>query len=95
MFESCIVYILKCGDGSYYIGHTNNLQTRILEHMQGISRKYTAARLPISLVFAKEFETRDEAFWYERQIKGWSRKKKEALIENNFEKLKQLSSRAN
>lgn len=92
--EPCFVYILKCGDNSYYVGHTSNLETRILDHIEGRAGQYTLGRLPVVLVFSKKFETRDEAFQFERQIQGWSRKKKEALIENNLEKLKELSSRA-
>lgn len=92
--DSCFVYILKCNDGSYYVGHTNNVDARLNAHMQGEDCEYTALRLPVILVYAKEFETRDEAFKVERQIKKWSRKKKEALVENKMDQLKQLASRS-
>ena len=74
------VYILHCGDGSYYTGHTDNLERRIAEHEAGEWAVYTAKRLPARLVFSQEFSSRDEALACEGQIKGWSRKKKEKLI---------------
>src|SRR3990167_3285619 len=81
------VYILLCSDGSYYTGHTDNIETRIAEHRLGFYDGYTAARLPIQCVFTQIFESRDAAFNVERKIKGWSRKKKIALINGNFEQL--------
>ncbi|MFH1873712.1 MAG: GIY-YIG nuclease family protein [Pseudomonadota bacterium] len=84
------LYILKCSDGSYYTGHTDDLEKRLAEHGEGYC-EYTVKRLPIELVFSDEFATREEALGRERQIKGWSRKKKEALIEGNWDKLKQLA----
>jgi putative endonuclease len=78
------VYILRCVDGSYYTGHTDNLDKRIQEHHMGaISRCYTFKRRPLQLVFSQEFQTREEALASERQIKGWSRKKKEAMMKGN------------
>ncbi len=85
--NSFFVYILKCSDGSYYTGHTNDLEKRMAEHHAGSCNGYTASRLPLELVFTHEFDLREKAFYLERQIKGWSRRKKEALIENNFELL--------
>jgi putative endonuclease len=88
------VYILQCSDGSYYTGHTDNLEKRINEHSLGlITNCYTYNRRPIKLLFSQEFYTREEALSSERQIKGWSRKKKEALIDNDWEKLKELSKK--
>lgn len=92
-FGSCFVYILKCADDSYYVGHTNNLEARLKDHNEGKKNGYTAARLPVLLVYAQEFETREEAFRVERQIKGWSRRKKEALIESKIDLLKHYASR--
>ncbi len=86
------VYILKCADGSYYTGHTDNLETRLAYHQTGEIPCYTTKRRPVKLVFADEFPTREEAFERERQIKGWSRTKKEALIANDWAKLKKLAS---
>ncbi len=71
------VYILKCNDGSYYTGHTDDIDARLLQHKQGlISGCYFINKRPLELVYFKVFELRDDAFKAERQIKGWSRKKK-------------------
>lgn len=85
------VYILICNDNSYYIGHTDDLEKRIAKHQAGLSKGYTARRLPVKLVFSTQLSSRDDAFSVEHQIKKWSRAKKEALINGNF---KLLSSRA-
>lgn len=88
----CYVYILKCEDDSYYIGHADNIESRMLAHQtKAYDYCYTATRLPVQLLYVKEFTTRDEAFNFERQIKGWSRAKKEALIQGGFEAVKNLS----
>ena len=73
------VYILKCNDGSYYTGHTDNLEKRIAEHNAGSIDGYTASRLPITVIFVEQFASRSEALEAERKIKTWNRKKKEAL----------------
>ena len=86
------VYILECKDKSYYVGHTDNLENRLVEHNSGLGGNYTSKRLPVTIVFLERFQTRDEAFMAERQIKGWSRKKKDALIEKNFDRLVELSN---
>ena len=85
------VYILKCADGSYYTGHTDQIEVRLAAHQSGQIRGYTYERRPIQLVFAEEVGTRDDAFRRERQIKGWSRSKKEAMIANDWEGLVRLS----
>ena len=82
------VYILKCFDGSYYVGQTDNLIKRIVEHNSGEMGGYTAERLPVVMVYHASFTTRDDALKTEAQIKGWSRAKKEALITGNIETLK-------
>ncbi|MBU4177712.1 MAG: GIY-YIG nuclease family protein [Desulfurivibrionaceae bacterium] len=74
------VYILRCADGSYYTGHTDNLDNRIGQHQVGEYQGYTATRLPVELVWSQECPTREEALLAERQIKGWSRRKKEAMM---------------
>lgn len=74
--KNYFVYMLKCSDGSYYIGHTQNLEQRFAEHNNMQGGLYTAARLPVELVFVQEFGTQNDAFAVERQIKGWSRSKK-------------------
>jgi predicted GIY-YIG superfamily endonuclease len=85
------VYILSCSDGSYYTGHTDNLEMRVARHQQGTFSGYTSKRLPVKLVFYVEFPTRDDAFTRERQIKRWSRRKKEALIAGDWDKLAEYS----
>ena len=86
------VDILRCADGSYYTGHTDNLEARLAAHRRGEIGGYTETRRPVELVFAEEFSSRDEAFQRERQIKGWRRAKKEALIKRDWERLRQLES---
>ena len=85
------VYLLRCADGSYYAGHTDDLDKRIGEHVSGICGGYTATRLPVELVWSQECATRIEALSFERQIKGWSRAKKEALIHGNWAEISKLA----
>ena len=84
-------YILRCSDGSYYVGSTRNLEQRVWQHNSGLGAEYTKRRLPVTLVFAEEFERVDEAFAMEKRIQGWSRRKREALIEGRFSDLPALS----
>ena len=80
------VYILKCSDGSYYTGSTNDISKRIWEHQEGVRPfAYTFSRRPVELVWSEEVATYHEAQTHEKQIKGWSRVKKEALICGEFE----------
>ena len=74
------MYILQCADGSYYVGHSDNLEERFQRHQSGTLGGYTKTRRPVRLAYSEEFPTRDQAFAAEQQIKGWTRKKKEALI---------------
>jgi len=85
------IYILRCSDNSYYTGHTDNLDKRIVAHQTGEIEGYTAKRLPVTLVFADEFPTREEALACERQIKGWSRKKKEAMMRGDWAEVSRLA----
>ena len=85
------VYILKCSDGSYYTGSTNDLERRLEEHQAGLGANYTRDRLPVELVYFEEHARIDDAYYREKQIQGWGRKKKEALINNTPEKLHKLS----
>jgi predicted GIY-YIG superfamily endonuclease len=86
------VYILKCADGTYYTGHTDNLEMRIAEHQAGdIPGCYTYQRRPVTLEFSQSCVTREEALAAERQIKGWSRMKKEAMISGNWAEVSRLS----
>jgi len=79
------VYILRCSDDSYYVGSTHDLEYRLEEHLAGTYPGYTSHRLPVELMWSSEFPTEHDAFLTERQIKGWSRAKKEALIRGNLE----------
>ena len=92
---SAYLYILRCGDGSYYVGTArDSLEERIAEHQAGTFDGYTARRRPVDLVFHQEFERREDAVSAERQVKGWRREKKEALIRGDFAALPALSRRA-
>ena len=84
--------MLECADGSYYIGHTDDIEKRVSEHEQGQGSGYTKTRLPVKVVYMQDFMTRDEAISAEQQIKGWSRKKKRALIDHDWEMIKKLSN---
>jgi tRNA/rRNA methyltransferase len=84
-------YILRCADGSFYVGHSDNLTYRIAQHQSGQIAGYTSARLPVELAWSQEFTTRDEALAAEKQIKGWSRVKKEALIAGDWNGVQLLS----
>ena len=87
------VYILKCSDNSYYTGITINIERRIAEHESGFDEGcYTFKRRPVELSFAEEFMYDDMAIKFEKQIKGWTKKKKEALIERNWDKLHELAA---
>ncbi len=85
------VYILECADGSYYVGHSDNLEERLHQHQAGTLGGYTRTRRPVRLAYSLDFATRDDAFAAERQIKGWSRKKKAALIWGDWEELPRLA----
>jgi len=91
--EKHTVYILKCSDNSYYIGYTSrNLEVRIAEHQSGENPKaYTFKRRPLKLIWHEEFSDKGIAHEKESQLKGWSRKKKEALINGNFDLLPELA----
>ena len=88
------VYILECRDGSYHVGSTINLERRLWEHQEGLGATYTRHRRPVRLVWSVSCDRIDEAFAYEKQIQGWSRKKRRALIEGRTEDLGRLSSRS-
>ena len=90
--NSYFVYILKCSDNSYYTGVTNHLERRIVERDQGNDPNcYTFKRRPVELVFQKMFRQVNDAIAFEKQLKGWSRKKKEAVINNEWFRLPELS----
>jgi predicted GIY-YIG superfamily endonuclease len=85
-------YLLRCGDGSYYAGHTDALEARIGAHQRGRGSDYTARRQPVALVWSQDFPSRIEALEAERRIKGWSRAKKEALIAGDWDRVVQLAA---
>jgi putative endonuclease len=89
------VYILRCVDGSYYVGSAQHgLDRRLAEHHAGTFDGWTTARRPLELVYAQEFDQITDALAAERKIKGWSRKKKQALIDGRFDDLPGLSGSA-
>lgn len=85
------VYVLRCADDSYYTGHTEDLETRLAQHVAGEIPGYTATRRPVTLVFSQEVATREEALASERQIKGWSRAKKEAMMSGDWAEVSRLA----
>ncbi len=87
-------YLLRCSDGSYYAGHTDQLEVRVQQHNSGLIAGYTSSRIPVELAWSEQFMTREDAFTAERQIKGWSRAKKEALIRGDWAALQRLASRS-
>ena len=93
MKELC-VYILECADSSYYTGVTNDLERRLWEHNEGVDPKaYTYKRRPVKLVFSDWFPSPEQAIAFEKQVKGWRREKKKALIEGRYQDLEGLSKR--
>jgi putative endonuclease len=90
---SAYLYILRCRDGSYYVGSTQtSLEQRIAQHDAGTFDGYTARRRPVLLVFHEHFERITDAISAERQVKGWRRDKKEALIRGDYAALRELSA---
>lgn len=94
--ETCLmfwVYILRCADGTYYTGHTDNLQKRVAEHHVGAFEGYTSRRKPVELVFSQMMPAREDAFFAEMRIKKWSKSKKEALIRGDWEAIRHLAKK--
>src|SRR5262245_23553895 len=91
---NAFLYILRCSDALYYVGTTRgSLDQRVAQHNEGNFDGYTAARRPVVLVFSQDFDRITDAIAAERQVKGWRREKKEALITGKFELLSELSKR--
>lgn len=82
------MYILVCSDGSYYTGSTKYLNRRLDQHQRGEGANYTKKRLPVKLIYFEAYTRIDHAFYREKQLQGWSRKKKESLMKQNFHELK-------
>ena len=78
------MYILKCSDGSYYVGSTKNLNLRITQHQSVKGSRYTSGRLPVELVYGEEYYRISDAYYREKQVQNWSRAKREALINGNI-----------
>ena len=85
------IYILRCSDGSYYTGHTDDLERRMAQYQAREMTGFVSTRFPVSMVFSAEFSSREEALAQERKIKGWSRKKKEAMIKGDWAEVSRLS----
>jgi putative endonuclease len=86
------VYILKCNDDSLYVGVTSDIERRVMEHNSGkYPEAYTHSRRPITLAFYQDFTEPNQAIEYEKKIKKWSREKKQALIDGNYDRLQNLS----
>jgi len=91
---SCFfVYILRCADGTYYVGSTTDVPARVAAHNAGRGPRFTACRRPVTLAHTESFQTMDQARKRETQIKKWSRAKKEALVRGNLAMLHSLSRR--
>jgi putative endonuclease len=86
------MYILKCADGSYYTGSTWNLEKRLAEHQSGLGANHTRKHLPVQLVYCEETDRIEDAYQREKQIQGWSRKKKEALMAGDTNALHRLAA---
>ena len=86
--------ILRCADGSFYVGSTRHLERRLSEHQLGLGAVYTRRRRPVELVWCAELDRVDEAYAMEKQIQGWSRAKRQALIDGRTDALAALASRS-
>jgi putative endonuclease len=91
MAETSYLYILECSDKSYYTGSTRDIEKRLAEHQDGQGANYTKKRLPVKLVYLEEFQRVKDAFFREKQIQKWNRKKKKALIKRKYHQLPNLS----
>ena len=85
------MYILLCDDGSYYTGSTTDLELRLEQHFNGEGANHTRKHKPVKLLYFEEFDRIDEAYYREKQVQGWCRRKKEALINGQYDLLPELS----
>ncbi|MFD2562136.1 GIY-YIG nuclease family protein [Aquimarina rubra] len=85
------MYILECSDGTYYTGSTKDLKKRLQQHQNGEGANHTKKRLPVKLLYYEQYDRIDTAFYREKQVQGWSRAKKEALMRGDIEELHMLS----
>ena len=86
-------YILRCSDGTYYVGSTLDLHRRLGEHRAGLGSEYTRRCLPVALAWSNEFERVDEAFAWEKRIQGWSHAKREAFMSGGIKAVRGWSAR--
>jgi putative endonuclease len=84
-------YMVRCSDSKYYVGHTDDIDRRLAEHQSGAFGGFTHKRRPVELVWNEAFQTRDDAKAAEKQVKGWSRAKKEALIRRDWTVISELA----
>jgi putative endonuclease len=92
MFKLLYVYMLRCADDSFYVGVTNDINRRLDEHAEGINPdSYTHSRRPVELVYWQDFTNYKQAIDWETRLKKWSRKKKQALADENWPRLKKLA----
>lgn len=87
------VYMLRCADGSFYVGHTDELEQRLGQHNDGRYCRWTRCRRPLQLVWSADFPTREQAKEAEKKLKGWSRAKKQALVDGDHDRISLLASR--
>ncbi|MGO4255632.1 GIY-YIG nuclease family protein [Marmoricola sp. RAF53] len=87
------VYILRCSDDSYYVGSTTHLDLRLAQRQAGVGAEYTRRRRPVELAWSAHFDSVAEAYSFEKRVQGWSRRKREALMEGRYDDLPGLSSR--
>ncbi len=87
------MYILECCDDSYYVGSTKDLKRRMSQHQDGKGSVYTSGRLPVKLVYCEEYDCVADAFYREKQVQGWTRRKREALINSTPELLPALAKK--
>ncbi len=85
------MYILECGDGTYYVGSTKDLELRISQHEKGTGASYTSGRFPVRLVYCEEYERVSDAYYREKQVQGWRREKRQALIDGDPDLLPRLA----
>ncbi|QKT09302.1 GIY-YIG nuclease family protein [Gordonia sp. X0973] len=83
------MYILRCADDSFYVGSTTDLERRVYQHNEGEGAAYTRRRRPVKLEYAAEFESIVEAYAFEKQVQNWSRAKRQALIDGDFDRLQE------
>jgi putative endonuclease len=87
------MYVLECGDGSYYVGSTKDLAGRLVQHREGRGSRYTSARLPVTLVYAEQYDRVVDAYAREKQVQNWSRAKREALMFDHEDLLPRLAKK--